>query len=95
MLEQADGSQMDYAAADSSHRTASYRVNRKIWLPKLVYDALPFFYLFSGITAFAATIYIGAWYWVVPHYVLFFRRLSASVTRRFAAQTQSAARWRV
>lgn len=44
--------------------------NRKIWLPKLVYDALPWFYLGAGIAAFAATIYIGDWYWVVPHSLL-------------------------
>ena len=44
---------------------------RKIWLPKLLYDALPYFYLASGIVAFLATLYISEWFWVLPHYVLF------------------------
>lgn len=44
---------------------------RKIWLPKLLYDALPYFYLASGIAAFLATLYINEWFWVLPHYLLF------------------------
>lgn len=46
-------------------------VSRKIWLPKLLYDALPYFYLSSGVAAFFATLYINEWFWVLPHYVLF------------------------
>lgn len=49
----------------------SNKVTRKIWLPKLLYDALPYFYLASGIGAFLATLYVSEWFWVVPHYVLF------------------------
>jgi hypothetical protein len=44
---------------------------RKIWLPKLFYDALPYFYLLAGVLAFLATIYISEWFWVLPHYLLF------------------------
>jgi hypothetical protein len=44
---------------------------KKIWLPKLLYDALPYFYLTSGCTAFLATMYISEWFWVLPHYLLF------------------------
>ena len=44
-------------------------VSRKIWLPKLLYDALPYFYLVSGIVAFFATLYISEWFWVLPHYL--------------------------
>jgi hypothetical protein len=46
-------------------------VGRKIWLPKLLYDALPYFYLISGLGAFLATLYISEWFWVLPHYLLF------------------------
>ena len=46
-------------------------LSRKIWLPKLLYDALPYFYLASGFLAFFATLYISAWFWVLPHYLLF------------------------
>ena len=44
---------------------------RKIWLPKLLYDALPYFYLVSGVAAFLTTLYISEWFWVLPHYLLF------------------------
>lgn len=44
---------------------------KKIWLPKLLYDVLPYFYLAAGFTAFFATLYISEWFWVLPHYLLF------------------------
>ena len=46
-------------------------IARKIWLPKLFYDALPYFYLISGAAALLATLYISDWFWVLPHYLLF------------------------
>lgn len=57
--------------ADTPSRKQKGVVSRKIWLPKLLYDALPYFYLLSGISAFLATLYISEWFWVLPHYVLF------------------------
>lgn len=50
---------------------AGQMISRKIWLPKLLYNALPFFYVFAGIGALAATLYINGWTWVLPHYLLF------------------------
>lgn len=44
---------------------------RKIWLPKVIYDLLPVFYIVSGIAALLATLYISEWFWVLPHYLLF------------------------
>ena len=44
---------------------------RKIWLPKLLYAILPYFYLCAGLGALVATMYIGNWSWVLPHYLLF------------------------
>lgn len=44
---------------------------RKVWLPKLIYAAIPYFYLVVGSFALGATIYIHHWIWIVPHYVLF------------------------
>ncbi len=55
---------------DVSTPRPTYRIIRKIWLPKLVYDALPWFYSAAGIAALLATLYIGDWYWVVPHSLL-------------------------
>lgn len=52
-------------------RKASKVATRRIWLPRLVYDSLPYFYLTSGFAAFFATLYISEWFWVLPHYLLF------------------------
>ncbi len=46
-------------------------LSQKIWIPKLLYAALPYFYLVSGIGALVATLYVGSWIWLLPHYVLF------------------------
>lgn len=52
-------------------RKAGNLATRKIWLPKLAYNALPCFYLLAGIAALFAALYINKWFWVVPHYALF------------------------
>lgn len=44
---------------------------RRIWLPKLIYGAVPYFYIAAGLAALLATFYIPEWFWVVPHYLLF------------------------
>ena len=46
-------------------------LSQKIWIPKLLYAALPYFYLASGIGALVATLYVGSWIWLLPHYLLF------------------------
>ena len=66
-------------------RDAGKLANKKIWLPKLLYNALPYFYLTSGFAAFFATLYISEWFWVLPHYLLFSAacvHLGISVYRR-------------
>lgn len=45
--------------------------NRRVWLPTLVYEALPYFYITAGFLALFATLYVSAWYWVLPYYLLF------------------------
>lgn len=59
--------------------------SRKIWLPKAVYAALPYFYLTTGVAALMATLYISNWLWVLPHYLLFSAaclHMSALIFRR-------------
>lgn len=46
-------------------------LSRKIWIPKVLYGALPYFYIVSGVAALLATLYIGRWFWVLPHYLFF------------------------
>ena len=52
-------------------RTTGNVITRKLWLPKLLYDSLPYFYLGAGVAALLATLYISDWFWVLPHYLLF------------------------
>jgi Flp pilus assembly protein TadB len=52
-------------------RDAGKLMSRKIWLPTLLYNALPYFYFVAGAAALLATLYISNWYWILPHYLLF------------------------
>ena len=61
----------NFSALQDMTRSAGTLLTRKIWLPKLAYDALPYFYLTAGFAAFFATLYITDWFWVLPHYLLF------------------------
>ena len=52
-------------------RNTGNLASRKLWLPKILYDLLPYFYLTSGFAALFATLYISEWFWILPHYLLF------------------------
>lgn len=71
MLSTSAGNAASLTETQRIRREKSSLVSRRIWLPKLLYDALPYFYLASGIVAFFATLYIADWFWVLPHYFLF------------------------
>jgi hypothetical protein len=71
MYSKAAPEQLDFSATQDVTRSAGTLLTRKIWLPKLAYDALPYFYLTAGFAAFFATLYITEWFWVLPHYLLF------------------------
>lgn len=71
MLSSAAGNATTHNAAAQDRHAVTRVLTQRIWLPKLVYDSLPYFYILSGLSAFFATIYITEWFWVVPHYVLF------------------------
>ncbi len=71
MLSTAAGKPIPLSETQQATRTTGKVVSRKIWLPKILYDALPYFYLTSGFAAFFATLYISEWFWILPHYLLF------------------------
>ncbi len=71
MLSAAAGKSPELTETQEVMRTTGRLVSRKIWLPKFLYDALPYFYLASGFAAFFTTLYISEWFWVLPHYILF------------------------
>jgi hypothetical protein len=71
MLSTTAGKRDSLAKDGQSTRKTSGVMFRKIWLPKLLYGVLPYFYLVAGFLAFLATLYISEWFWVLPHYLLF------------------------
>jgi Flp pilus assembly protein TadB len=71
MLSTAAGKPAELTDTQEFTRDTGRLISRKIWLPKIIYDALPYFYLVSGLVAFLATLYISEWFWVLPHYILF------------------------
>jgi hypothetical protein len=71
MLSKASSSKINLSVTQEMTREAGSLATRKIWLPKILYDFLPYFYLTSGFAAFFATLYISNWFWVLPHYLLF------------------------
>jgi len=85
MLTKTATKHLDLSSTQSVARNAGDLASRKIWLPKLLYDCLPYFYLTAGFAAFFATLYISDWFWVLPHYILFSAaclHLSFAVYRR-------------
>lgn len=71
MLTNTAPDQIELYPAPTARRKSGSLLTRKIWLPRLVYDFLPYFYLTAGFVAFFATLYISEWFWVLPHYLLF------------------------
>ena len=62
---------MDLGTSQGEEHDTDGLLRKRIWLPKLIYDCLPYFYLTAGFAAFFATLYISEWFWVLPHYLLF------------------------
>jgi hypothetical protein len=61
----------NFSDSQEAPRDAGRLFFRKIWLPKAIYAGLPYFYVIAGVAALFATAYIGQWFWVLPHYLLF------------------------
>jgi hypothetical protein len=36
-----------------------------MWIPKPIYESLPYFYLSVGVISLAASLYVNHWYWPV------------------------------
>lgn len=94
MLSNTSDELMHLSDTHQAARKAGRLVTRKIWLPKVIYDALPYFYLTSGFAAFFTTLYIDDWFWLLPHYFLFSAaclHLGVIVYRRRHASSQPSA----
>jgi hypothetical protein len=44
---------------------------QKLWLPRLLYEALPYLYLAIGIAALASALYVPGSGWILPYAILF------------------------
>jgi hypothetical protein len=71
MISTAQGKRSSLDETQRLNRHSGNILSRKIWLPKLLYELLPYFYVVAGFAAFLATLYISEWFWVLPHYLLF------------------------
>lgn len=67
----AHGKRASLSESQRVSRDSGNILSRKIWLPKLLYELLPYFYVLAGFVALLATVYISEWFWVLPHYLLF------------------------
>jgi hypothetical protein len=43
---------------------------RRIWLPRGIYAALPWFYLCVGLCALGAALFLSHWAWIIPYLLL-------------------------
>lgn len=71
MLTQSNSDPIELGLSDTETVKPGGILNRRVWLPKILYDFLPYFYLTAGFAALFATLYISNWFWVLPHYLLF------------------------
>jgi len=61
----------DLSETQEMTRDTGRLMSRMIWLPRVLYIALPYFYIVAGVGALLATLYISDWFWILPHYLLF------------------------
>ena len=71
MISTAQGKRNPLSETQRQPRESSKFLSRKIWLPRFLYELLPYFYVTAGFAAFLATLYVSEWFWVLPHYLLF------------------------
>lgn len=46
------------------------RLLQKLWLPRIVYEAMPFLYIVLGICALLSAMYTPDWTWILPYGIL-------------------------
>ena len=71
MLKESQVLQTELTATQALPERRRNPLMRRIWLPKILYDLVPWFYLASGIVALLGALYINDWFWIVPQYFIF------------------------
>lgn len=41
-------------------------LQQRVWLPKIMYNLVPYFYLTNGVGALWATVHVTDWFWFLP-----------------------------
>ena len=58
--------------------------HKRVWLPKWLYESLPYIYMIGGGIALTTTIFVNNWTWMLPHLLLlgcFLIHVGASILR--------------
>jgi len=59
----------------SERQTASLRLRRllfkRVWLPRIIYEALPLIYICAGFVALAAALFLPGRIWILPWALVF------------------------
>jgi hypothetical protein len=62
------------AAARDQRRNSTARLReiltRRVWLPAIVYEALPYLYILCGVVALVSAIFARDWTWILPWAIL-------------------------
>ena len=43
---------------------------RKLWLPRAVYEVLPYLYILLGVAALVSAVFTPDWTWILPYAIL-------------------------
>jgi hypothetical protein len=43
---------------------------QKLWLPRILYEVMPFLYIFLGIFALISAMFTPGWTWILPYAIL-------------------------
>jgi len=66
-----DGKAIHASALNGENRSRIRNILlRRLWLPKIVYEALPYLYILCGMAALASALYTPDWTWILPWAVL-------------------------
>ena len=62
------------AASTPKGQSLALRLSRilcqKLWLPRALYEALPYLYVVGGLAALLSAMYLPGWTWILPYLLL-------------------------
>ena len=55
---------------DELHKKLRKILFRKLWLPRVIYESLPYLYILAGLTTLISGVYLPDGTWILPYVVL-------------------------